>query len=277
VYSFTTAPDVVANPDAEVLFGVVGDSRDGFDIWAQLVTQLEQRSPDLILFTGDAVTIGLTQPEWEEFFGRGESLLARVPMIFAHGNHEVNAVAYYSQIALPGDQENFGIDYGHAHITVANDTPDDIGKITGEYRDLIAADFEASKNARWRVFMHHQPIFSAATAHGSSLFLQQNWQPLIDQYQLDLVVAGHDHDFEVSKPMTGQNVQASNANATVYVVVGGAGAELYDNDNLFHTAYSEKTHSASTLRVRRDLLELEGFRPDGTAISAPGARFTKTK
>jgi len=277
VYSFRTAPDVVANPDAEVVFGVVGDSRDGYDIWSQLITQLEQRSPDLILFTGDAVTVGITQFEWEEFFARAESLFARVPMVFAHGNHEVNAVAYYSQIAMPGDQETFGFDYGHAHITVANDTPDDLGAITGAYRDAIAADFEASKTARWRMLMHHQSMWSAAESHGSSLFLQENWQPIVDQYALDLVLAGHDHDFEISKPMIGQIPQASNANATVYVVVGGAGAELYGNNTLFHTAYSESTHSASTLRVRRDSLELEGFRPDGSVISAPGARFSKTK
>lgn len=277
VYTFRTAPDIVANPDTELLFGVVGDSRDGYDIWSQLVAELSSRSPDLILFTGDAVTIGLTQPEWEEFFERGEPLLARVPMVFAHGNHEVNAPGFYSQIALPGDQENFSLDYGHAHITVANDTPEDIATITGSTRDFLLADFEASKNATWRILMHHQPIWSAATAHGSSMFLQQNWQPVIDQYSLDLVIAGHDHDYEISKPMRGMNPQATNADGTVYVVVGGAGAELYDAGQLFHTAYSEKTHSASTLRVRRDLLELEAFRPDGSAISAPGARFTKTK
>ena len=277
VYSFRTAPDVIANPDVEVLFGVIGDSRDGYDVWGQLTALLSARSPDLILFTGDAVTVGITQFEWEEFFGRAEPLLARVPMVFAHGNHEVNATPYFSQVALPGDQENFGFDYGHAHITVANDTPEDIGSISGAYKAAIATDFEASKTARWKLFMHHQPIWSAATAHGSSELLQTEWMPLVDQYQIDLVLAGHDHDFELSKPMRGMTPQATNADGTVYAVVGGAGAELYDNQMLFHTAYSEKTHSATTLRVRRDLLELEAFRPDGSAINAPGSTFSKTK
>ncbi|HEU0031791.1 MAG TPA: metallophosphoesterase family protein [Kofleriaceae bacterium] len=277
VYSFTTAPDVVANPDAEVVFGVVGDSRAGYDVWSQIVAQFQQRSPDMILFTGDAVTLGITQFEWEEFFGRAEPLFARVPVVAAHGNHEVNAVNFFSQLAMPGDQEMFGFDYGHAHITVANDTPDDITNITGAFRDAIAADFEASKDARWKLLMHHQSMFSAAMNHGSSVFLQETWQPLVDQYHLDLVLAGHDHDYEISKPLIGQTVQTSNANATVYVVAGGAGAELYGNGMLFHTAYSESTHSAAVLRVRRDLMELEAFRPDGTAIAAPEAHFTKTK
>jgi hypothetical protein len=63
----------------------------------------------------------------------------------------------------------------------------------------------------------------------------------------------------------------------VYVVGGGAGAELYDNDALFHTAYSEKTHSAAVLRVTRNALELDAFRPDGSPIAAPAAQFRKTK
>jgi acid phosphatase type 7 len=277
VYSFTTAPDVVANPDSDLVFGVIGDSRDGYDIWEQLVGQMASHSPNLILFTGDAVTIGLTQPEWEEFLGRGESLLARVPLVFAHGNHEVNAPPFYSQFVAPGDQENFSFDFGHAHVTVANDTPLDIGTIPGSTASFMDADFAAHASATWRIFMHHQPIFSAATAHGSSAFLQEHWRPIIDKHEIDLVVAGHDHDFEMSKPMIGDMPQASNANATVYAVVGGAGAELYDTGNLFHTAYSEKVHSASILRVQRHLLELQAFRPDGSAIDNPGAVFTKTK
>jgi 3',5'-cyclic AMP phosphodiesterase CpdA len=277
VYTFRTAPDVAANPDAEAVLGFVGDSRDGYDVWSQLVTQFQQRSPDLILFSGDAVTIGITQFEWEEFLDRGEPLFARVPVVMAHGNHEVNAVNYYSQFAMPGDQENFSFDWGHAHLTVANDTPEDISVIRGATRDWLAADFEASKGARWRMLMHHQAIWSSATAHGSSLTLQDAWMPLIDQYRLDLVLNGHDHEYEISKPLVNGVPQATNTDATVYVVGGGAGAELYDIGMGTHTAYSEKTHSAAVIRVTRSSLELDAFRQDGSPISSPAARFSKTK
>lgn len=276
VYTFRTAPDVAANPDAEVVFGFVGDSRDGYDVWSQLVDQFRQRAPDLILFSGDAVTIGLTQFEWEEFFARGEPLFARAPVVSAHGNHEVNAVSYYAQFAMPGDQETFGFDYGHAHLTVANDTPDNISAIAGATRDTIAADFEASKGARWRMLMHHQAIWSSSN-HGSTLSLQQAWMPLIDQYAIDLVLNGHDHVYEISKPLRAGVVQADNTAGTVYVVGGGAGAELYETGLEFHTAYTEKTHSAAVIRVARNMLTLEAFRQDGSAISVPEARFSKMK
>jgi hypothetical protein len=276
VYTFRTAPDVAANPDAEVVFGFVGDSRDGYDVWTQLVAQFQARAPDLILFSGDAVTIGLTQFEWEEFFDRGEPLFARAPVVSAHGNHEVNSVNYYAQFAMPGDQENFGFDFGHAHLTVANDTPDNVSVIAGSTRDAIAADFEASKNARWRMLMHHQAIWSSSN-HGSTLSLQEAWMPLIDQYGIDLVLNGHDHVYEISKPLRAGVVQADNTAGTVYVVGGGAGAELYETGMEFHTAYTEKTHSAAVIRVTRNLLTLEAFRQDGSAIMPPEARFTKMK
>lgn len=276
IYTFRTAPDVAASPDAEVVLGFVGDSRDGYDVWSQLVGQFQQRAPDLILFSGDAVTIGITQFEWEEFLDRAEPLFARVPVVLAHGNHEVNAVNYYAQFAMPGDQENFSFDFGHAHVTVANDTPDDIGAILGSTRELIATDFEANKDARWKLLMNHRAFWSSAQ-HGSSAALQEAWMPLVDQYGIDLVLNGHDHVYEISKPLVDGLVQPTNENATVYVVGGGAGAELYETGLEFHTAYTEKTHSAAVIRVTRDLLELDAFRQDGSEISAPEAQFRKSK
>jgi len=276
VYTFRTAPDVVANPDTEVVLGFVGDSRGGYDIWEQLIRQIQMRTPDLVLFSGDAVTIGLTQYEWDDFFTRAERLFASVPVIAAHGNHEVNAVNFFAQLALPGDQQNFGIDYGHAHITVANDTPEDPSAIAGSIRDQIAADFAASNNARWKLFMHHQPMWSASTRHGSTMTVQQAWQPLVDQHHIDLVLSGHDHDYEITKPLVGNQVQNSNTNATVYVVAGGAGAELYQNGNDFWTQFSESQYSAAILRAGPFQLTLDPFHPDGTSLGT-SASFSKTK
>jgi hypothetical protein len=129
------------------------------------------------------------------------------------------------------------------------------------------------------MLMNHQAFWSSATAHGSSLMLQQAWMPLVDQYKLDLVLNGHDHEYEISKPLKNGVPQASNADATVYVVGGGAGAELYDigAGTFPFRAYAEKTHSAAMVRVTRSSLELDPFRQDGSAISVPEARFSKTK
>jgi hypothetical protein len=280
VYSFRTAPDVTVTPDAEVRYAVVGDSRDGYDIWQELVAEIQTHAPDLILFSGDAVTVGLEQREWETFFARAEPLVARVPMISAHGNHDVNSVNYYSQFALFGDEEDFGFDFGWAHITVLNDTPGMTGDLAGKSREHLMADLAASDDARWKIVLHHRPPWSASTRHGTEDTLQQLWTPLYDQHGVDLVLNGHDHDYEVTHPlvwdeglMTGRVVETP-ADGTVYVVSGGAGAELYGAGEDFWTAYSESTHSAAIVTVRRDQMTLEAFRADGSTI-ATGYSETK--
>jgi hypothetical protein len=274
LYSFHTAPDTAAHPDATVALAFVGDSRGGYDTWAMELDQIKSRSPDLVLFSGDAVTFGITQNEWEDFFGRAEPLFANVPVISAHGNHEVNAINYYSQMALPGDEQNFGVEYGFAHVTVANDTPEDPDSINGAFHDAISQDFTASDAARWKLFMHHQPMWSASTRHGSSSALQAAWQPLIDAHHIDLVLNGHDHDYEVTKPMLGTVVQPDSSTGTVYVVAGSSGAELYQNGMQYWTQYSEETYSGAIITISHDLLQMDAFRPDGTAIPTG---FTKTK
>jgi predicted MPP superfamily phosphohydrolase len=274
VYTFHTAPDTSANPDAEVTLGFVGDSRGGYDIWTQMISQLIARAPDLILFSGDAVTFGITQTEWEDFFGDAEPLFATVPMVAADGNHEGNAINFYAQIAMPGDQENYGLDYGYAHVTVINDTPEDPNDLTTTTQDALKADLTASDGARWKLMMNHQPLYSASTKHGSNLTLQAAWQPIIDAHNVDLVLNGHDHDYEVSFPLIGQTPQPTIDTGTVYIVAGGAGAELYDSGTGFWTNYSESTYSSAIIDVRRDQMTFDAFRQDGSAIPTG---YSKTK
>jgi hypothetical protein len=275
VATFHTAPDITAHPDADVMLGFVGDSRLGEDIWAQLAMQLQQRAPDLMLFSGDAVFSGLDQTEWDTWLAAAAPFLATTPIVLANGNHEDNATNFYAQFAMPGDQENFGFDYGFAHVTVGNDTPEDSTTLTTGTLDAIRSDFQASSSARWKLFMHHQPMWSSGMRHGSNLTLQASWGPVVDQFQIDLVLNGHEHNYEITKPLLGGVVQTTNATGTTYVVAGGAGADLYPfNTPGAFSEYTEVTHSAAVLDVRKDTMTLDPFRPDGTDITAG---YMKTK
>ena len=266
-YTFHTAP-AASDTSAEVLVAVLGDSRDGYDVWQKLVDLIGQQSPDLILFSGDAVTIGAVQVEWETFFSEAEPLFARAPVVSAHGNHDVNAINYYSQFVMPGNEEDFGIDYGPFHLTVLNDTPFDPGDISGAARDFLDSDLTAHDSAPWKLLMHHRPIWSASTRHGSDTELLDTWGPVIDAHKVDLVLNGHDHDYERSKPMRGSTPQATAADGTVYIVSGGAGASLYGNGSDFWTEKSEKTHSALLLHISRTMLQMQAIRDDGSELDS---------
>lgn len=271
--AFRTAPDVAQVPDAEVVIAVLGDSRGGWDVLRQVATQLAAYAPDLVLFTGDAVVLGTRQRDWDRFFEAIAPLVERAPMISAHGNHEVNAVSYYAQQALPGDEENFAIDAGFAHVTVLNDTPLGFARLAGATRAYLAADLARHAAARWKLVMFHRAVWSASTAHGSTPSLRAAWGPLFDAARVDLVLNGHDHAYERTRPMRGMLPQASAADGTIYVVFGGAGAPLYDAGHNFWTAYSEATHGGMILRIRRDHLTALAIRADGSLLDS----FTLTK
>lgn len=272
VYHFRTGPSP-DRTDAQVTLIDVGDTRDGYDVWGQLMALAADQSPDLILFTGDAVTLGQLQSGWESFFDAARDVLTEVPMIVAEGNHEANAVNYYSLFAMPGDEEDFGFRYGPVHITVANDSPDDRTDLEGKAPAFLDTELAAAEKDPWSIVMHHRPVYSAAANHGGDPQLLSVWAPIFDKHHVDLVLNGHDHDYERSRPMRGNAVQGSPADGTIYVVAGGAGAELYTNGTGPWTELSEKTHNMAVLHVRSGQLVFQAVREDGSQLD----RFTLTK
>ncbi|MGZ3429440.1 MAG: hypothetical protein ACXVCV_22470, partial [Polyangia bacterium] len=98
--------------------------------------------------------------------------------------------------------------------------------------------------------------------------MRNAWGSIIDVDGVDVVFNGHDHDYERSKPMHNNAPQPTTANATVFVVVGSAGADLYDNGSDFWTAFSEKTFSFAIVRVRTGSLQMTAYRDDGTMLDS---------
>jgi hypothetical protein len=64
------------------------------------------------------------------------------------------------------------------------------------------------------VQMHQCAASSSATGNGSDLGIREEWLPLFDRYQVDLVLNGHDHDYERSFPVRGADAGAGAEVAT---------------------------------------------------------------
>jgi hypothetical protein len=58
------------------------------------------------------------------------------------------------------------------------------------------------------VQMHQIGLSSSKPGNGSDLGIRQEWLPLFDRYGVDLVLCGHDHDYERSFPVRGFNRNA---------------------------------------------------------------------
>jgi hypothetical protein len=68
------------------------------------------------------------------------------------------------------------------------------------------------------VQMHQCACSSSATGNGSDLGIRQEWLPLFDRYQVDLVLNGHDHDYERSFPVRGADTDVGHEVATGAIV-----------------------------------------------------------
>ena len=62
--------------------------------------------------------------------------------------------------------------------------------------------------------MHQDATTSSETGNGSDAGLRETWLPLFDEYQVDLVLCGHDHDYERSFPVRGFDSMAGTRVAT---------------------------------------------------------------
>jgi hypothetical protein len=233
--SFRTAPD----RRTSFRFVAGGDSRSGGD-WPgprdAISRAMAKFNPSFVLFTGDFVRQGDYQWEWDNWFAAVQEYWVdddglTIPIIPCIGNHELygdpGGVAYYEQFSLPGIEQWYSLDWGpDLHMIVLNSET----SITGKQLDWLKSDLAEHENYLWKVAIFHRPAFSGGS-HGSTASIQRYWVPLFDNYHVDLVISGHDHDYERTYPInytiSDNTPMPSPENGTIYIVSGGWGAPLY--------------------------------------------------
>lgn len=254
VYAFTTTP---AAGDGPITIAVNGDARgqDG-GAWRLFQKKVQQKGAQLQLFSGDTVTFGQDQSEWEAFLDLGWKddkgallTLGQLLTLNTNGNHDNRATIFFGNLVMPQDPKKYPVyaelfysfDAGPVHVTVMDDsffvnstTPqEDIDALTAWLdADLGAANANRAK-VPWLLTLHHHGPFSSSN-HGQDLDVLRGralLMPLFDKHHVDLDLAGHDHNYERSKPLTGPaetpTIHDSAKDGTVYLLCAGAGAEAY--------------------------------------------------
>ena len=287
VYDVATGPTIgSAEP---FRFGIAGDSRNDSVIWAQVQTRMRDSAADFQVFTGDAVQLGINQDDWDRFFGdafegtRSTDVMARIPFMPANGNHDALATNYLLQFALPQDESRaelgqgeqwYSFDYGNAHFAFLDSNVS--GSQVEAQAEWLDADLGAVDRSvtPWVFVLHHHAQYSCSRNHGSQLDVREVLQPLIDRHEVDVVLNGHDHNYERSKPIRGfqdgtLEGEVVTEGGTLYVVTGGAGAPLYGIDSdCYHTEVAEETNHYAVADVDGNTLTVEVFRLDGTLLDS---------
>lgn len=264
---YAVATGLTADSDEPYRVAITGDTRNPTnEPWNRALESIHEYAPDLHLFTGDAVMSGGAQDEWDSWFSASEPYLAEQLFLPTNGNHEFMALNFVAQFALPMDGENYWVRYGNGLFIVFNDLPipDFNTGLANRVKPFIIDALEQNQDATWRALINHRSMYSSSN-HGSDLKMREILGPVIDEYGVDFVFAGHDHNFERTHPMYNEEVVAD-GEGTIYLVAAGIGAPLYSNGNEYYTAVSEKVESYAILDIDGDTATLRSYRLDGTLL-----------
>lgn len=205
---FRTAP-APADP-APVRFLAFGDSGGGGSDQYALLEQMYTVKYDLIIHTGDIAYDDGTIGQYEDnVFGVYADLFKNIPFFPASGNHDYRTLSgapFRSVFNLPGDEKWYSYDWGRVHFAALDTEADYRTQAEWLDRDL------ATSTLPWRIVYLHKPPYSSGS-HGSDLALREALAPVLARHGVQLVLAGHDHNYERIAPQNG----------TYYVVTGGGG------------------------------------------------------
>jgi 3',5'-cyclic AMP phosphodiesterase CpdA len=259
--------------DGQLRFVAMGDSRTFPKDWAKVAGAVLKAKPDLVVFSGDMVSYGRNDWEWDEHFvSNAQKLLATIPFYAVIGNHEKNAPVYNELFYTPG-KDGRGRNWSQ--------------EINGVL--LIGLDGEqnfsaGSRNAKWLektlaeskakfIFaFNHYPAFSSSM-HGkldektgrprekTVRQAQDVFMPLLTKYKATAFICGHDHIYERSELPGG----------LTHIISGGAGAPLRKKaenakkQNPHSTIFHSLLHYC-IIEINGDTCTMKAVTPNGKVI-----------
>jgi 3',5'-cyclic AMP phosphodiesterase CpdA len=245
-------------PGQPVLHSIViyGDCRSGHDTHRQIVADAVKIEPKAVFNAGDLVDDGSSADQWGTFDNITSELRKIAPYYPTLGNHDLPPELFLADFDLPNNERWYSVDIESLHFVVL-DTTSDISQGSDQYVWLEARLQTLSED--FVVAITHYPLLSTGV-HGGDSDLSQTLMPLFEEYHVDIVFSGHDHDYERSLN-----------NGIYHIVTGGGGAPLRGKATT--SPYSEvfdKTYNFCTLSVSNGTVTVEAFDPAENVID----RFT---
>lgn len=229
--------------------------------WASTLKKVSAKYPNvnLMFSLGDQVNdynhLYTQQKEYNAFFNPSadtDYLQTHLLAAFS-GNHDFQMGKYYS---FHYNQPNLSA-LGQTKTNQVDDNNGDYWFRYGStlfmvlegnnFYDVSAHDafmnqaIAANKDAKWKIATFHQAPYSeanhdgATTADDDVMFMRNNWTKLMDKYDIDLVMNGHDHYYTRSYQMqagspvdTVKTHEVTNPKGTVYFTLdSGSGSKYY--------------------------------------------------
>ena len=256
-------------------FLVLGDSGLGTAPQQTIALRMAAETPDLMLHVGDIAYESGTFEEFQaNYFEYYWTLMRRVPFFPVAGNHEYitqGSAPYLALHAPPSDTvppqdrgRYYSFEWGDAHFIALDSDLLSSGYGSSPMLAWLESDLQRSAGARWRIaYFHHLPY---PTSHHIDdpvcAATRARFVPVLERYGVQLVLTGHEHNYQRSLPMRG-DLPVSSGRATTYVVSGGGGGTLHDVAPASFLAKAVSAYQYLRVEVDANAITIHAIGADG--------------
>ena len=314
-YSYTTQStdkfSVILTGDPQV--GASGSSsdysaddasvaRDAYN-WNKTMQQALKTCPDasFLLSAGDQINQSNAINENDKKTRESEyagylypSVFRSLPIAATIGNHDMAGSDYSAHFNNPNSDENLGqtaagsdfyFNYGDALFISLNSN----NRNQAEHRKLMQEAIASNPDAKWKVVIFHSDIYGSGQPHADTDASTNRiiFAPLMDEFDIDVCLTGHDHTFSRSYQVLDGNVidydissgTVENPEGTMYITTGsGSGSKYYNLLNYTPYYIAERTNaclpSFSTIDFTDDSFTIKTYDYNGNRYADD---FTITK
>ena len=179
--------------------------------WNRTLEAALEQDPDVsfIISAGDQVN-KTGQAKEEEYAGYLDpDALASLPVATTIGNHDSLNADYMYHFNNPNTTEygatqaggDYYYSYGNGLFIVLNTNNYNVAEHKKAIEEAVASDPDAA----WRIVTIHQDIYGTGLDHSDTdgMILRTQLTPIFDEFDIDVVLQGHDHTYSRSKLLYG--------------------------------------------------------------------------
>lgn len=253
--------------------------------WNNVLNQaVSQHDVSFMVSAGDQVNTGSSEQQYSGYLGA--NALASLPVATTIGNHDHNDANYGYHFNYPNSQQGApkgytqgasaaGTDYYYTYGNVLFIVLDTNNYNCATHENVIRKAIAENPDAKWRVVTFHQDIYGAARSHSDSdgMVLRTQLTPLMDEYNIDVVLQGHDHTYSRTYQLTGDGEEHLKYGDPS--IDGVIDIEPIDDADYVDEDYQKE--NASSYEIKSNVVGGTVENPEGTvyfeANSATGSKY----
>lgn len=245
IYTFNNTHTLEGKPIRLAVYGDMGTVPFGWKVSGMIQRSMELKRYDGVVHMGDISYASdgrdyEIQFLWDYFGHQIESIASSIPYMTGVGNHEgyMDFLAFRKRYLMPENGHSnywWSFDIGLAHFTMVSSEHDfEFGSVQYKWIEQDLAKANANRHIRpWIFVTSHKAMYATSKSRYESTRpgapFQRALEPLLQKYQVDMMISGHNHNYErtwptfFGTPKMDRGNYFRNPKAPIWVVQGTAG------------------------------------------------------